>query len=121
MNNKLIRPDENNKLYPDKSRRLEGFPSININLETLKVLLRSLVRQIETLNESAERGEKILNGKIDLEKELKSFEIELIRSALIRSGGKQRQAAKFLNINATTLNSKIKRYGISLSGLELTF
>jgi DNA-binding NtrC family response regulator len=41
------------------------------------------------------------------------FEIDLIKRALLRTGGHQVQAAKLLNLKVTTLNSKIKHYNIS--------
>jgi len=36
----------------------------------------------------------------------------MIRQALMRTGGKQRQAARLLGEKKTTLNAKILRYGI---------
>jgi DNA-binding NtrC family response regulator len=55
-------------------------------------------------------------GKIDLDEEVKNYEMELIRCALIRTGGRQRKAARLLNIKISTLNAKIKRYNIDWSG-----
>jgi DNA-binding protein Fis len=46
------------------------------------------------------------------------FEIALINSALNRSHGNQTKAAQILGIKLTTLNSKIKRYGISLNDVS---
>ena len=40
--------------------------------------------------------------------------IELIRSALIHTGGRQRPAARLLRTKVTTLNTKIKRYKIDI-------
>ena len=45
---------------------------------------------------------------------LRRFETELIRSALIQTGGRQRQAARLLGTKVTTLNTKIKRYKIDI-------
>ncbi len=42
---------------------------------------------------------------------------ELIRNALQRTRGNQRRAAKLLGVKVTTLNCKIKRFGIELPGL----
>jgi transcriptional regulator with GAF, ATPase, and Fis domain len=47
-----------------------------------------------------------------LASEVEHFEIELIRNALIQSRGHQLRAAKILGIKMTTLNMKLKRYGI---------
>ena len=46
--------------------------------------------------------------------EVLRFEIDLIRRALEQTGGHQSRAARLLGMNATTLNSKIKTYNISL-------
>ena len=49
---------------------------------------------------------------IDFYKEVEQFEVELIRLALDHCRGSQVKAAKLLSIRPTTLNSKIKLYGI---------
>jgi DNA-binding NtrC family response regulator len=46
--------------------------------------------------------------------EVRRFEIDLIRRALEQTSGHQSRAARLLGMNATTLNSKIKTYNISL-------
>ncbi len=53
-----------------------------------------------------------LESDINFEKEVKNFEIYLIERALEKTGGSQIRAAQLLKIKYTTLNSKIKRYGI---------
>jgi len=50
---------------------------------------------------------------IKLEREIDAFEASLIRDALIKSKGNQRDASKLLGIKPTTLNAKMKRLGIS--------
>jgi DNA-binding NtrC family response regulator len=52
------------------------------------------------------------SGGIDLFQEVKRFEINLIKLALDQTRGHQARAARLLKINPTTLNSKIKAYGI---------
>jgi transcriptional regulator with GAF, ATPase, and Fis domain len=100
------------------SDRFDGIKSspaeVDNRLEALRVLSNSLVREIEAL-----RREKVevLSNKINLNEEVQRFEKELIRCALVRTGGKQRQAARLLNVKVSTLNMKIKRYGINPSGL----
>ena len=44
--------------------------------------------------------------------EVRQFEMSLIRTALGRTSGSQTRAAKLLGLKPTTLNAKIKRYGI---------
>jgi DNA-binding NtrC family response regulator len=78
----------------------------------LKILALSLLREIA----SAEKlDEDQRNGSIDLQAEVRRFEAELIRSALIQTGGRQRRAARLLRTKVTTLNTKIKRYKIRIS------
>jgi transcriptional regulator with GAF, ATPase, and Fis domain len=83
-------------------------------LEALRVLSNSLVREIEALRKGKTA---VIPSKINLIEEVQRFEKELIRCALVRTGGKQRQAARLLNVKISTLNMKIKRYGINPSGL----
>jgi transcriptional regulator with GAF, ATPase, and Fis domain len=83
-------------------------------LEALKVLSNTIVHEIEALKKA--RGNDLL-GKIDLAAEVQRFEEDLIRCALLRANGNQRQAARLLGVRTSTLNMKIKRFGISPSGL----
>ena len=55
----------------------------------------------------------ILSG-INFYDEVQRFETHLIRMALAETGGNQAKAAKLLGIKATTLNSKIKLFGIEM-------
>jgi len=78
----------------------------------LKILALSLLREIASA-ENMQEGQS--NNAIDLQEEVRRFEMELIRSALIHTGGRQRQAARLLGTKVTTLNTKIKRYKIDIS------
>lgn len=90
-------------------------PSVVENrLEALKVLSNSILHEVEALKKAKHTE---LPGKIDLASEVQRYEEDLIRCALLRTGGNQRRAAKLLSVKVTTLNMKIKRYGISPSGL----
>ena len=88
---------------------------VNNRLEALKVLSNSLLYELESLqmNENAAK-----RGKIDLSGEVHRFEADLIRTALLRTGGRQRPAARLLNVKVTTLNAKIKRLGIEPNNLS---
>ena len=78
----------------------------------LKILATSLLREIASAeNAATSHG----NETFDLQAEVRRFETELIRSALIQTGGSQRQAARLLGTKVTTLNTKIKRYKIEIS------
>ena len=78
----------------------------------LKILALSLLREIASVEKMDER-EDICT--FDLQAEVRRFETELIRSALIQTGGRQRPAARLLGTKVTTLNTKIKRYKIKIS------
>lgn len=81
-------------------------------INSLKILALSLLREIASVEKVGEgRG----NDSIDLQAEVRRFEEELIRSALIQTGGRQRRAARLLGTKITTLNTKIKRYKIKVT------
>lgn len=88
--------------------------SLDNRLEALTVLSNSLVKEIEVLRKGKTN---VIPDKINLIEEVQRFEKELIRSALVRTGGNQRKAAKLLNVKISTLNDKIKRHGLDTTGL----
>jgi transcriptional regulator with PAS, ATPase and Fis domain len=85
------------------------------SLEALENLSLLVMREIEVLK-TAEASFSFENSspKISFEDAVENFEIGLIRNALVHSNGSQTKAAELLGIKLTTLNAKIKRYGISL-------
>lgn len=90
---------------------MNGAVTASPRITYLKILALSLLREIA----SAENmGQGQGNDTIDLQAEVRRFESELIRSALIQTGGRQRQAARLLGTKVTTLNTKIKRYKIEI-------
>src|SRR5215213_4228629 len=88
--------------------------ALNNRIEALKTLALNLLRELEALEQSRadDRG-----TKLSLHEEVRRFEEDMIRCALIRTGGCQRRAARMLGMSAATLNAKIKRYGISSDAL----
>lgn len=80
-------------------------------LSLIKALATTLLTEIDSLSEN----DKILieNGSFDLNEKVREFEIKLIRTALLKTGGNQRRASSLLGIKNTTLHNKIKTYGIS--------
>ena len=54
---------------------------------------------------------------IDLRREVQKFESDLIRAALISSGGNQRKAARMLRVKVSTFNTKVKRLKINTNPL----
>jgi len=78
-------------------------------LASLKVLAHTLLNQVESLETLfADDGSTQLN----LHDEVQRFEAAIIRSALLKTGGRQRRAARLLGVKVTTLNTKIKRLRI---------
>ena len=53
-----------------------------------------------------------LEKGINLWEELRSYEQRLIQHALLLAGGKQNKAARLLGVSASTLNAKIKQFGL---------
>ena len=80
-------------------------------LSSLRDVALTLLREVEAL-----RVVEPVKHRVRLHDEVQRFEIALINSALNRSHGNQTKAAQILGIKLTTLNSKIKRYKISLQG-----
>jgi DNA-binding NtrC family response regulator len=83
---------------------------LNNRIEALKTLALNLLRELEALEQSRPDDQPV---KLSLHEEVRRFEEDMIRCALIRTGGRQRRAARMLGMSAATLNAKIKRYGIS--------
>ena len=84
--------------------------ALGSKIGALKEIALVLLKELEALGE-AQPGE----GKrsINLQEEVRRFEINLIERALRRTGGNQVRAARLLGMKVTTLNSKIIRYGIN--------
>ena len=87
--------------------------------EISKECLRPEISDPRTVASSSHDGASIaavqdIGRGINFYEEVRRFEIDLIRRALEQTGGHQSRAARLLGMNATTLNSKIKTYNISL-------
>ena len=87
-----------------------------MEVDQLVMLAKALATEIETLKAELNKDEideQIDKEGIDFYDEIERFEIELIRSALNHCGGNQSQAAKLLHLKSTTLNAKMKHYGLN--------
>jgi transcriptional regulator with GAF, ATPase, and Fis domain len=80
------------------------------NLATLQELVLRLLCEVQCINEI---NPLTIDSGFDFYDEVSRFEIDLIRRALLQTGGHQVQAARLLNLKVTTLNSKIKHYQIN--------
>ena len=93
--------------------------SVRNRIQRLVDLADSLFKEAQSLardKEFAEESNRLqtlnLSQGIDFYDEVQRFETGLIRLALDQTRGHQAQAARLLKIKPTTLNSKIKLYGI---------
>jgi len=82
------------------------------NLNSIREAALTLLREVESLRKTHQAE---TNPSLALHEEVQRYEMELIRQALHRTRGNQRRAAKLLGVKVTTLNCKIKRFGISLT------
>ena len=88
---------------------------VNRLLDLADMLLReteTLARDKAFTDESNRLRSLNFSDGIDFYGEVERFETGLIRLALDQTGGHQARAARLLRIKPTTLNSKIKLYGI---------
>lgn len=87
-------------------------PTVNL----IKALATSLVKEIDNLKIEEEFDEQTQN--FDFPRRVRDYEIKLIRAALVRTRGNQTKAARLLGLKLTTLNTKIKSYGVELFKLN---
>jgi len=89
----------------------EPLPAFVVNkLEAVHVLAATLLEELASIENNADAVSGA--GSMDLSEEMHRFEREMIRCALVRTGGRLRKAARLLNIKPPTLHSKMKRYGL---------
>jgi DNA-binding NtrC family response regulator len=93
-------------------------------VQQLVLLAKGLANEIETLQVQishdrppfAPKPVDFDNDGVDFYKEIERYEIELIKGALHQCHGNQSRAAKLLHMKSTTLNAKMKHYGINPVG-----
>jgi len=110
------------KLHSNRKQTRVPFPDTESisptitqsGLSALKILALTFLKQIELLEAQLTNNE---GSGLDLQEEVRRFEVELIRSALMKTGGRQRRAASLLGMKVTTLNTKIKRYKITINAM----
>ena len=111
-------PQEPSNTGPSLPFKIAKQPERN-GIQRIIDLTHSLLREAEMLggekafvDESNRLQALNISDGIDLFGEMKRFEISLIKLALTQTSGHQARAARLLNIKPTTLNTKIKQYGI---------
>jgi transcriptional regulator with GAF, ATPase, and Fis domain len=78
----------------------------------IKLLRRVAASLSQAVDELEDFRTAPLTDQFDFYDEVRRFEISLIRKALRTTSGCQLKASKLLSLKPTTLNSKIKSYGI---------
>jgi DNA-binding NtrC family response regulator len=87
--------------------------TLEIKINLLENLIRTFLAEAKVL-----RDKRLKVQRIRLREEVRRFEINLIRSALDQTHGNQTAAADLLGTNVTTLNTKIRNYGIATKRLN---
>lgn len=88
-------------------------------VQQLVLIAKALASEVETLQAEL-RADGKQNRQIDFDKEgidfyreVERYEIELIKTALDLCKGNQAHAARLLTMRPTTLNAKMKHYGLN--------
>ena len=95
---------------PEAAEQAPSDKSVDVRLNTLRETVLQLLDEVESL--AISRPVDIKRGA-RFSDEVRQFEVSLIRTALGRTSGSQTRAARLLGLKPTTLNAKIKRYGIT--------
>ena len=95
---------------PGSAEQAPSDTSVDVRLNTLRETVLQLLDEVESL--AISRPVDIKRGA-RFSDEVRQFEVSLIRTALGRTSGSQTRAARLLGLKPTTLNAKIKRYGIT--------
>ena len=97
----------------------DSTSALEQRVQQLTLLAKALASEIEILqaelatDRNRDKPVVLDNDGIDFYHEVERYEIELIKSALNRCGGNQTQAARLLHMKSTTLNAKMKHYGLN--------
>lgn len=104
--------------FPGNVRELENIIERTVALETSNIVLpESLALSIHrSYRHDGQdiRAEDLLRDGFSMEEYIVSIEKELIREALLRAGGKKKEAASILGISYWVLLRKIDKYGIGI-------
>lgn len=96
--------------------RIRGLKNLALTLlKDVQTLERDLL--VSELLTPQETNKLDIEGGISLDNVVSQFESNIIRQALIITGGNQARAARLLGIKANTLNYKIKIYELQINPL----
>ncbi len=109
------RPEDLSSTNGSQAASLMRDEAFDSQLSSLREVALMLLNAVDSLRKRTQpRGDQ----EIRLHQEVRGFEADLIRAALVRTGGNQAHAARLLGVKHTTLNAKIKRYDISISSAD---
>jgi DNA-binding NtrC family response regulator len=102
-----------------RAPRAANAAALRAEVEDLKLLILAMWREVGGIERERPAAAQPSSpaAALDFRREVRRFESDLIRCALIRTGGRQRRAARLLGIKAATLNAKIKRYRIDADAI----
>jgi len=113
-------PVGNSNQLPEPVRLKLAEPPVRDRVQRLVKLADALLAEAEALardkaftDEATKLKQVDIQSGIDFYDEVQRFETHLIMMALAETGGNQARASKLLGIKPTTLNSKIKLFGIN--------
>lgn len=114
-----LRPVEKNEARPRPDYTLIETDITDLTqaasrIEALRSLILIFLREVDSLKKIVGPRPRKKGDPIKLDNEMDAFESSLIRDALFKSNGNQRDAARLLGIKPTTLNAKMKRLGITV-------
>ena len=104
--------------YPANTN-VDSQSELEYHVQQLTLLAKALASEIEILqrelsiDRDRDRQVDFDNDGIDFYDEIERYEIELIKTALTKCRGNQSQAARLLRLKSTTLNAKMKHYGLN--------
>lgn len=85
--------------------------ALTVKINCLKTLIHAFLDEVNDLEQTRRAPAKAI---LNLREEVRRFEINLISSALRQASGNQTLAAGLLGTKITTLNAKVKNYGIQV-------
>lgn len=97
---------------PPRGHALPAGRTLNGQTLALRILSLAIIEELDNVRE--DRAEDGARG-IDFAEEVRRFETALLKSALACADGRQRRAARLLNMTKSTFNAKLKRYNIQSS------
>jgi len=104
--------------WPGNVRELENLVERAVVFSRLKIITRESLPPFLLTKESAPEGWLLApDESLDLKERTQGFHRKIILTALKKSRGVQKQAAKLLGVKATTLNEMIKRLRIDTDGV----